>query len=277
MGIFFAKPVEQDHVWPVTTSPTASSVNVAFPAANLLTYDPTMVFKSSGTGTTITWDLGRVRRFDIVALVHTNLSILATMSIQASLDNVSWTTLRPSARALAHIVGTPAAGTSESDADIRKSSLLVNHTLYNSPTVREFRYLQITIASGDATIPSIGRLFVGRKFVPSTGWQYGSSFDFMDMSKRDRTDQGALILKHQKPIVVANVKMDFLSKNEMYDFIYDFNYWRGSAREILACLDTDDIPRLQKNILYGTISEGRRVSFDSYNTHSATWIVESMA
>ena len=66
------------------------------------------------------------------------------------------------------------------------------------------------------------------------------------------------------------------TKTEMMDYIWDFNYWRGGARAILACLDTDDTRQLQKNLFYCTISEGRRISYDSYNTHSCTWILESI-
>jgi hypothetical protein len=60
------------------------------------------------------------------------------------------------------------------------------------------------------------------------------------------------------------------------DFIYEFNYWRGSAREMLACLDVEDTKRLQKNTLYCTISDGRTISFDSYNAHSVSWVLESI-
>jgi hypothetical protein len=155
--------------------------------------------------------------------------------------------------------------------------LLRNATLYNSPTTISTRYLRITVNSNLAgSFPSIGRLFVGTKYVPSTGWQYGSSYEFTDNSKRERTDRGALIVDAYDPIRVANVKMDFLNKTEMNEFIQDFSYWRGSSREILACLDTLDVANMQRNLFYANITEGRRVSFDSYNTHSTTWTLESI-
>lgn len=276
MGIFFAKPIESDPVWPLVTTPTMTNPDALFPAANLLSYDPTQVARASATTTVITWDFGLARFFDVVSLLYTNFDIDAMMAIDGSNDGSAWTSLSASARALAHVIGTPAKSATESDTDQRKGKLLKNATLYNSATLQSWRYIRITI-DVIAGVPIIGRLFVGRKFVPSTKWQYGSSFDFQDNSKRDRTDQGAMILAPQKPIVSANVKMEFLNKTEMYDYIYDFNYWRGSAQAILACLDDEDVARLQKNILYCTIAEGRRISFDSYNTHSSTWTLESLA
>jgi hypothetical protein len=45
----------------------------------------------------------------------------------------------------------------------------------------------------------------------------------------------------------------------------------------MACLDDVDTARLQKNLLYCTIAEGRTISFDSFNTHSQSWTLESIA
>ena len=68
--------------------------------------------------------------------------------------------------------------------------------------------------------------------------------------------------------------MSFLSTNEVYDYVYDFNYWRKSTAEILACLDVNTTRRLQKNILYCRISEGRQVTADQFEAWSQTWILE---
>lgn len=272
MGIFFSAPIDQWPAYdPVLTVPSVSSESASFPGANLLTYDPTRPYISLVTNPVITWDFGSTRSFDIVSLLWTNLTEVATLLIEGSLNGSSWTTIYNST-ALAHVI----AGQTVQN---KRMMLVRNNTLnFTTGTPWSYRYLRLTINSQNTSIlPSIGRLFVGSRFVPSTGWQYGSAIEFLDLSKRDRTDQGALVLLPQRPVPIANVKMDFLNKTEMMDCIWEFNYWRGMAREILACLDVDDIKYLQKNLIYGTISEGRRISFDSYNTHSATWVIESIA
>lgn len=271
MSIWFAAPIDQFPDYnKVTTVPASTNVDAEFPAANLLNYDPTKVMRMTATSGVITWDLGSSRSFDVISLIHTNLDVTSTILVEASLDNVSWTTL-VSGRALAHVVD-PVTDTH------RKNLLRRNLTLFNSTTLRTFRYLRITVNSQVTLLhPSIGRLFVGTKFSPSTGWQYGSSFNFIDPSRRDRTDRGALILDPADPIIAAAVKTEFLSKNEMYDFIWEFNYWRGAGREFLACLDAEDVLRLQKNTLYCTIAEGRQITHDAFNAHSQTWILESIA
>jgi hypothetical protein len=272
MGIFFAAPIDEYPDYDrVTSIPTNVEEKLLYPAANLLTFDPTQVHINADNFMTINWDFGAAKSFDVVSLVHTNFLDTTTWTVSGSLDNVTFTTLRSSAPALAHVV----AGQT---AQNKRFMLKKNHTLLNLAAPVSYRYLRIAVSEALSTFrPSVGRLFVGLKYVPSTGWQYGSTFDFTDLSRRDRTDRGALVVDPQMPNVGASVKMDFLTKTEMYDFIWEFNYWRGAAREILACLDVDDIPRMQKNLLYCTISEGRKISFDSYNTHSVVWNLESIA
>jgi hypothetical protein len=273
MPIFFAAPIEQ-YPWygKVATVPTSSTQDASFPVANLLTIDPTQPYKATGTVADIRWDFGSVKTFDVLSLLYTNLPYEATIDISSGTDGITYGTVLYNGPALAN---KPSSGPVL--ATVQKGMLLRNATLYNSPTTISTRYLRITVNSNLAgSFPSIGRLFVGTKYVPSTGWQYGSSYEFTDNSKRERTDRGALIVDPYDPIRVANVKMDFLNKTEMNEFIQDFSYWRGSSREILACLDTLDVANMQRNLFYANITEGRRVSFDSYNTHSTTWTLESI-
>lgn len=272
MSIFFAAPIDEHPDWDkVTNLPTANTPNGDYPASNLVNYDPTRPLVSTAQTLVVTWLFGKAVPIDVVSLIHTNMGPEATWSLE-TFDGSSWFAWVASSPFLAH----KTAG--ETDAVVKKNMLRTNSSLHVNSTVATVQGVRITMDSGVAgKFPSLGRLFVGRKYVPSTGWQYGSTFDFLDLSKRDRTDRTALVLDPQKPIVTASVKMDFLNKTEMMDYIWDFNYWRGSARGILACLDVEDKARLQKNLLYATIAEGRRVSFDSYNTHSANWILESIA
>lgn len=271
MPIFFSAPIDQYPAWNrVTTVPTVASVTSGFPATNLLTMDPTQAYKSAGQTAEIRWDFGQVRTFNVVSLLYTNLPFGSTWTVSTSPDGITYTVIY-SGSALAN-----QSGSFTSD-QVRNSMLLRNASLYDSPSNIVTRYLRVGLDTLNAGIlPSIGRLFVGMKYVPSTGWQYGSSYDMQDNSRRERTDRGALIVDVVDPIRVADVKMDFLSKGEMNDFILDFNYWRGASREILACLDTLDVINMQRNIFYANITEGRRVSFDSYNTHSVTWTLESI-
>lgn len=279
MAVVIAAPIEEYPPFlSFSTVPTVSpSAAPGFPASNLLSYDPTKVFKSSTDSTTITWDFGSTREFDVVSLIWTNSSYQGTMTIEGSNDGSAWTTLKASHPIWAHLAASPGAGPFTESNHPAQNALDRNLSFWLSPTVQSWRYIRVSTTDAGVTNATFGRLFVGKSFQPSRGIQYGSAFNFTDQGRRERTDRGALVLESAPTIVSANLKMDFLTKDEMYDFMWEFNFWRGGTRELLACLDTTDIPRLQKNTLYCTIAEGRQINFDAFNMHSQSWILESIA
>lgn len=282
--LLFAQPIEQfPQRLAISTLPVFSSgADANFPAKNLLTYDRTQVARTSSSSVQINWDFGRNRKFDVVSIIDSNVSIRATWTISASLDGTTYTVLKASDAFWAHISGTvasiPAGAATDEDLDPRKTAPTRMSSFFFSQTViHNYRYLRIAIADPEATSGmTFGRLFVGRSFRPKNTYQYGSRLNFDDTGTRDRTDQGALILDAGRPITGASIKMDFLSTNEVYDFVYDFNYWRGSSKEMLCCLDFNTVARLSKNLFYCTITEGRTVTADQFEAWSQTWIIESI-
>jgi len=282
MGMIFAQPIEQypQHLRPGTL-PTVTGADSFFPASNLLTYDPTQVTKVNAQTTTITWDLGMARRMDIIALLFTNTSPRAVWRIAMSNDGTNWSAFPGQTSGdtafWAQLTTAAGAGPFAEDADPRKGALLRNHGVWLLQDGTSCRYIRIIVTDVGSSSLTFGRLFVGRAFRPAMNWQYGSSFSFDDTGRRERTDRGALVLDPGRVIVSASVKLDFLSTNELYDFVYEFNAWRGACREILAVLDTDVVSRLHKNMLYATITDGRRVVAEEFNAWSQTWILESIA
>jgi hypothetical protein len=277
--IIFAAPIEQH---PFIKSPvvvTMSNNVPAFPASNLMTYDPTQVAKAAADGTcVINVDCTVNRTFSIVSLMYANVGPRAGIKVQGSLDNVNWVTLQDKAF-WANRTVLAGAGPFAEDADPRKGSLERNHSFLYTGTEWTYRYLRITVSDVDNPTLSFGRLFIGRAFRPKMSYQYGSGFKFEDSGTSERTDQGALVLNPGKSIVLASVKLDFISTDEMYDYIWEFNYWRGSCREFFCCLDVTNTPksiaRLQKNLLYCTIKDGRNIDSSTFEAWSQTWILES--
>ena len=282
--IVFAQPIEQfpQRLAIVTVPVFSAGADANFPSKNLLSYDRTQVARTTANSVQINWDFGRNRKFDVVSLIDSNIGVRGIWTISGSTDGTNYVVLKASDAFWAHIVGTvatiPAGAATDEDLDPRRTAPVRNSSFfYSQSTVYNYRYLRIQVSDADAgTGMTFGRLFVGRVFRPKTSYQYGSRLIFDDSSNRERTDQGALILDPGRTIVGASVKMDFLSTNEVYDFIYDFNYWRGSARELLCCLDVNTPARLSKNLLYATITEGRTVTADQFEAWSQTWTLESI-
>jgi hypothetical protein len=284
MAVWFASPIDAfPHYYAKQFAlVSATNADANFPATNLFDYDPTKVFRTTSGSTTVTVNIsnpGGSAFFDVVSLIHTNASYRATWSVETSPDGTNWTMVASSRPLWANLTGLqPVSITSPTEStDPRRHSLERNHSLWVASALQTATHVRVNVLDPLVTNITLGRLFIGRRFVPTYGMQYGSTFHFTDFSKSERTDRGVQVLEAGKVITAASVKMDFLSKTEMYDYVYEFNRFLGSSRAFLACQDDVDTARLQKNLLYCTIAEGRMISFDSFNTHSTAWTLESIA
>ncbi len=277
MAVIFAQPIEQYPAHLAFASvPTVTNVDPAYPAAQLLNYDPTAVCRVTGDSSVITWDFGSAREFDCVSLLYSNVRHTGQILLETSSNGSVWTNV-DAGPFWAHLAATPPGSWSGEINDPRRGALERNHSWWYSPTVVTARYVRLAVSDPGAAYMTFGRLFVGRSFASGSGMQYGSGFSFSDSGRKERTDQGALIMEAGRTIVTANVKTEFLSTDDMYDYVYEFEYWRGGCREMLACLDTEAAARLQKNLMYCTMSEGRTIVSDTWNCYSKTWNLESLA
>lgn len=284
MSIVFSAPITHYPHYNKRTvaSLTATNASIEYPASNLMTADPTQVFRTTTGSTVINLQFSTSGQtfFDVIALAHTNTSYRATLKVELSTNGSAWTTVYDSALwANLSSVQSTYAGDAHSDADPRRHSLDRNLAYVRNPAWRttSYPYIRLTITDPLVSNITIGRLFVGYSFIPTYGHQYGSTFSFTDYGRSERTDRGVMIMEPGLSVTSATVKMDFLTKKEMYDFAYDFNKFIGSSRDFMVCLNTEDISLMQKNTLYCTIAEGRTISFDSFNTHSQSWTLESIA
>lgn len=286
MSIWFAAPVEN---WPhyntrTMTIVSATNADSNYPATNLFTYDPTQVFRTTSGSTVITVNIQGngvgYPDFDVIGLLFTNTSYRATLTVELSDGGVSWTTIKNGGPLWANLTGTqptnPPNPPGLSD-DPRFYSIKRNHALINKGNTTNYTHARFTISDPLVTNITIGRVFFGKRFIPTYGMQYESSVNFNDFGRADRTERGVLTLEPGRAVTAWQVKQDFLTKVEMYDYVFNFNLFLGASREFLACLDDTDTARLQKNLTYCTISQGRTVSFDAYNIHSQTWVLESIA
>lgn len=278
MALLFCQPIEE---YPIhlafSTTPTMTNVDAAYPASKLVTYDPTSVARTTTGSTVITWNFGLQREFDVVSLLYSNTSYAATITIDVSNNGSTWTNIQSSRPFWAHRTTIPGSWTGEAN-DPRRGALQRNHSWYYSGgTTHTYQYVRLTVTDPNVTNLTFGRLFVGKSFSPATGMQYGSTFSFNDSGRKERSDRGPLVLDGSATTTVsASVKTEFLSTTEMYDYVYEFDYWRGGCREMLVCLDTTDTARLHKNLLYCVMSDGRTINSDSFNCYTKTWNLESI-
>lgn len=274
--LVFSFPIEQAPSYLAFGAlPTATNEDASFPASNLLNYDPTRVFRTTAGSTVITWNFGAQRLFNVVSLLYTNASYRCTLLIETSTNGSAWTT-RYNGMLWACLSADPGAGPFSETADPRRLGLERQCSWFMDESGVTAQYVRLTISDPIVTNITIGRLFVGRQFTPAKGYQYGSTVTFSDTGQKDRTDKGAMVLDEGRSIVGASIKLEFASSAEMYSWLFDLNFWRKQTREVLVCLDADDVPNRIKNTIYGTLGEGRQVVADSFNAFSQTISIESL-
>jgi hypothetical protein len=278
MTIAFYSPIEQNFFWPISNIPTVTNRSSATPASDLLSYSPADAVAITADNSAITWDFGQPRQFDCVALLSHSMSWNSRWTIEVSSNGSSWTTVFTGKSPWSHFVDPYSTSyTYDELTDPRLGSYELNHAFWNASSTQFFRYLRVTVSDYIKTSFSIGRLFVGRRYSPQKNYQYGSSVDFGDSGgRRERTDSGNLILFDGRPVISASIKMEFLTEAEVNGFVYDLNYWRKTTRELLVNLDVENIPNLQRNLIYGTLTETRKVVAEEFNAFSSTWTIESI-
>lgn len=277
-NILFAQPVE---LYPAhlvgTVAVSATNVNADWPAANLIDYNPYKVFKTTTTGTAITFDLGNSREFDTFSLLHTNITYEGTWVIETSPDNATWTTRLASAPFWCQLSVIPGAWSGE-DNDPRRGAFEYSHSFYKHATVITHRYIRITVANttNPAGILSFGRLFVGKSWQPDVNYSYGSDIEIIDKSERVDMPRSAPLFNKLNKSIKLNISMEFSSQEEMENYLYEFSYWSGITEGMLVCLDPETVTNRHKALVYGTLNEGMRFSHTSYRIFEQKFSIQSL-
>lgn len=277
--VYFVTPAEQalfrtDGDSSIAISATNADSN--FPATNLLTYSPAEVFVTTNGTSAITFNMGRARDFSVVSLVNCSASYRSTITIEVSANGSSWTTLANAVPLFPNYGAVPSAYSGSEGSDPRRYNLETVNSWYRNSSTQTYQYVRVTVADPINSTWSAGRLIVGQTWTPSSGIQYGSSLEFADIGIRERTDDGNVIMDPIRTLVGAQLKMEFLNKTEMMTNLYSLSYWRGNTREMLVCLDETDTQYLNRNILYCTMQENRRISSESFNAYSVNLVLESL-
>lgn len=277
--IAFIRPLEQDPWYPSGSSISVDigAFNASFPGTNLLTYDPTQVAVSTGQDLRFTIDLGATRLFHSVSLLFTSLTLQSQWVVEGSTNGSSWSYMAITSATWACYQGgaNPSLSFTEPN-DPRRFGVERNPTFIFNTAGWNYRYIRITLSELGASTMSFGRLMIGRMFIPSKGYSYGSAMTFTETGNTERTDKGVMLVDEGRSIVGASMKLEYATKSEMYGELYDLNYFRKNTKEVLVCLNLDDTINLNRNLIYGLLRDGRSVVNDAFNTYSQTISIESL-
>lgn len=268
-NIIFSQPIElyPSHLAAVPTITSATNANSSWPATNLFNYDPYEVYQTTANTTVVTIDYGSAREFQLIALLHSNVTYQAVWTIEVSSNGSSWSTLKASSPFWCNLSAIPGSWSTE-DEDPRRGYLGYIHAFYLHGSVQTYRHIRITITDSGAGSGTnwiqVGRLFVGKIFQPGVNYAYGSDIEILDKSERVDMPRGAPLFLRLNKTLQFNITMEFLTQAEMEEYLYELNYWCGNNRELLCCLDPSTVSNRHKRILYGTLGQGLKIAHQSY-------------
>lgn len=144
------------------------------------------------------------------------------------------------------------------------------HILPGAGLARKYWSVEIIDQGNPEGFVEVSRLIMARGFAPSINYSYGSNgFSFEDNSPRQKTLNGAELIRRRVNPRVMQFAIDYLPEDEAFSTFYDF--WRRSGfdREVYVIPDTDLVGiQLQRRSFLGTITQASSIAQNVFDQAS---------
>ena len=224
---------------------TASSEATGFPIENVANIQPSKTWRSTGKASeSIIINLGAVKTFDFIGLLHTNLiSNVAVLAWIRTADTEANLTAAPDYNSSAFLAIPSGA----------QEDYGYGNVLFQFPADQTNQWVRIDLICGplpDAYI-EIGRVYVSKAFVPDVNIGYGWSIGIEDLTKATRAKGGASYPNALPKIRVLKYSLDFQTEDQMYDYAFAYDRLLGASKDIFIHRDIDNLDRYLDYAIYG--------------------------
>ncbi|MBL4800749.1 MAG: hypothetical protein JKY45_02575 [Emcibacter sp.] len=247
-NIFIAIPYD----FTVTATPAETA---DMPAAYLNNIQPSDLFQSSTTNSTLEVDLGAAKAVNVVGGLFSNLPADATWEIRAATTQGGL-----AAGTVLH-----ATGAFRMDGFIRSDGR--SHGLVYLPAAATYRWWKITITGG--TVPGgklqMGRLFLGLAFTPTWNKSYGGGYREMSGTTYDVAQSGAAYPNGGNSRREFQAKLGYLTEAEAWENYYDIIGNAPDKSPVLVCPNLSSA-YAQRELMYGFMSVREPVLKAALNT-----------
>lgn len=204
-------------------------------------------------------DLGEERSCDFVSLIAHNSSGTATISagntiladdfVETDVDMISGEDIGYSLNAMAHT--------------------------FDAQT---YRYWKITIdnSENEDGYFEAGRVYVGKKFKPSTNIDYGLQEGLTDGSRIARSRAGAVSPVARDPYKISGFTLSFGTKDEMFGTLYEIDRNRGKSKDVIFIPDMDETTHFQRRFMYGLFEEMNPIINTTFNIYQKEYRIKEL-
>ena len=224
---------------------TASSEATGFDVENVANIQPGKKWRSTGKTTeNIIIDLGSVKTFDFIGLLHTNIVNSASNFIRVrTADTEAGLIAAPD-----YDSGAVRAIPSGAQGDYDYSNVF--HKLPSDETNRWVMIDFLAAGNTDAYI-EVGRVYIAKAFVPDVNIGYGWSIGIEDLTKATRAKGGSSYPNALPKIRVLKYSLDFQTEDQMYDYAFAYDRLLGASKDIFIHRDIDNLDRYLDYAVYG--------------------------
>lgn len=247
---------------------TASQEVAGMVVSNLQSLPPTDVWRTADiAGAYVVADLGAAYAIDVVGMLYTNATSAATARVRGA-DTEANLTAAP---------GYDSGTVNHRPVDA--SALWGRSPFLHFPTTAQsYRWWRVDIAdaaNGDGYYQA-GRLYLSSAWVPSVNAQYGWDMVFVDAAGIDRVAGGAGIPREVGRFRQMRFNLDFLEEAEIYDNAFRLDRLRGTAKDVLVVMDSDDTARLLDQTIYGVLRGLRPIVNTAFSVFQKGYVIEEL-
>lgn len=136
-------------------------------------------------------------------------------------------------------------------SDEEYGALETNHFIKFFDTALTYTFWRIDFSDPNTSYFDAGRLYISEGFQPGFNMNYGLPEGIIDPSRGAFTVGGRFVGKENQKRRFIEPTLDFLSAEEVWDYVFPIEWERGTTRDILLLPDPDEGPFQQKRAIYG--------------------------
>ena len=253
--------------YPLTVDLSGSNAPASMPVSNLLTKQPTEVFRILDPANGfISIDTGGAS-VDLIALLKHNGSTRGKVRVRAS-------------DTLADVESAPDYDSGQLpirshqdtfDTDDETGSLDKNAFVLKLSAVVTYRYWRIDIVD-TVDFLDIGRLYVAKAWQPQVNAEYGLPIGWADLSRLPRASSGQVVPLRKRKFRYAEFILAFLTENEGFELL-TMDYLRGSTEDVLFIKDVSNIN--QYETIYGLMGL-QALNHNAFQLYTKSYRIEEL-
>jgi hypothetical protein len=238
------------------TVTTATGAAADMPVTFINKTQPSDLFQSATENSTLVIDLGTAKEVNVIAALFTNLPADATWEIRGAATQ-----------------GALAAGTVVYHALFQMAGLTLHdgrsHGLYHNVNAHSYRFYQIIInaASVAGGKVQIGRLLIGKSFIPEWNNDWGAGHKINDGTTYQTMASGAVIPNFAPSTTDYSARLNYLTKDEAYTHFYDIQHYSALGKAMLVIPDLNHTQAM-RDIAYGFLSAANPIYLTAFNQYS---------